>query len=266
MSRAVAEEPYPVRSLAKGLEILLLFKSPDHPVRITQASQTLGISPSTTHRLLSMLRSRGFARQDPKTHAYYAGPALLGLAQSLLEEGALCRAAQLELETLATRSRETVVLAVLRGSEAHVIVSVESPEALRVAPLPWRFGVPAYATAAGKALLAELSRLQVRRLYSKPKLDVRTVHTIAKRSELERELIEVRNCGYATSFGETNLNVNSVSLIIRGSKGEVYGALGLLCPSQRLPRERVVGMLDVLRRSAGVIAPRLEASLFTNID
>ena len=68
-----------------------------------------------------MLRSRGFARQDPKTHAYYAGPALLGLAQSLLEEGALCRAAQLELETLATRSRETVVLAVLRGSEAHVL-------------------------------------------------------------------------------------------------------------------------------------------------
>ena len=170
------------------------------------------------------------------------------------------------METLAARTRETVVLAVLRGSEAHVIVSVESPEALRVAPLPWRFGVPAYATAAGKALLAELSRSQVRRLYSKPKLDVRTVHTIAKRSELERELIEIRNCGYATTFGETNLNVNSVSLVIRGSKGQVYGALGLLCPSQRLPRERVVGTLDVLRRSAGVIARRLEASLFTDID
>jgi DNA-binding IclR family transcriptional regulator len=213
-----------------------------------------------------MLRSLGFARQDPKTHAYYAGPALLDLAQSLREEGALCRAAQKELETLAIRTRETVVLSVLRGSEAHVIVSVESPEALRVAPLPSRFGVPAYATAAGKALLAELTRSEIVRLYSNPKLAVRTVHTIAKRSELARELIKVRNCGYATSFGETSLNVNSVSLVIRGSKGQVYGALGLLCPSQRLPRERAARMFDVLRRSAGVIARRLEASLFTDID
>jgi len=116
--------------------------------------------------------------------------------------------------------------------------------------------VPAYATAAGKALLAELSDYKSSTLL-KPKLDVRTVHTIAKRSELERELIEVRNCGYATSFGETNLNVNSVSLIIRGSKGK--------CTSTRvtvsvatLAAGRVVGMLDVLRRSAGVIARRLE--------
>jgi IclR family acetate operon transcriptional repressor len=266
LSRTEAAVPYPVRSLAKGLELLLLFKSPDHPVRITQASQTLGISPSTTHRLLAMLRSLGFARQDPKTHVYYAGPALLDLAQSLLEEGALCRAAQQELETLAARTRETVVLAVLRGSEAHFIASVESPEALRVAPLPPRFGVPAYATAAGKALLSELSRTQLLRLYSKPKLLLRTVHTIGKRSALERELIEVRNCGYATSFGETNLNVNSVSVLIRGARGRVYGSLGLLCPSQRLPRERVVGVLDVLAGSASVIARRLEASLFTEID
>jgi IclR family acetate operon transcriptional repressor len=266
LNRSEVEVPYPVRSLAKGLELLLLFKSPDHPVRITQASQALGISPSTTHRLLSMLRSHGFARQDPETHVYYAGPALLHLAQSLLEEGALCRAAQQELENLAAGTRETVVLAVLRGSEAHFIASVESPEALRVAPLPHRFGVPAYATAAGKALLSELSRLQLLRLYSKPKLAVRTVHTIAKRSELERELIAVRNCGYAMSFGETSLNVNSVSLLIRGSKGNVYGALGLLCPSQRLPRDRVINVLGILTRSASVIARRVEASLFNEID
>jgi DNA-binding IclR family transcriptional regulator len=69
---------YPVRSLEKGLQLLALFRTANQPVRLSDASRLLGISPSTTHRMLRVLQSLGFVHQDRRTRAYYAGAELLG--------------------------------------------------------------------------------------------------------------------------------------------------------------------------------------------
>jgi len=260
-SVAPAAQKYPIRSLEKGLQLLLLFDVPNRAVRLSEASRYLGVSLSTAHRLLAMLCGLSFVRQDPKTRAYYAGGTLLDLAQSLLEEGALVRAADEELQLLAKRTRETAVLAVLRGSESHIIALAEGTEMTRVVPVKRHLGTPAHATSAGKVLLAELTRPELVHIFARQQLRAMTPRTIAKRSALEVELATVRRRGYAMSSEEAHPMVASVATIMRGSDGRTYGAIALLAPPLRISSAVVPRLVEQMRRSGDRIAARFERSL-----
>jgi IclR family transcriptional regulator, acetate operon repressor len=69
---------YPVQSVAKALEILLMLRDRE-TIGVTEASRDLGIARSTAHRLLRMLEHYEFAQRHPRTRGYRAGPALVSL-------------------------------------------------------------------------------------------------------------------------------------------------------------------------------------------
>lgn len=60
---------YPIESVDNALRLLLLLGEQTE-IRLTEASQYLGVASSTAHRLLAMLQYRGgFIRQDPASKA-----------------------------------------------------------------------------------------------------------------------------------------------------------------------------------------------------
>ena len=254
-----AEATYPIHSLAKGLDLLLLFKGADAAVRLSDASRSLGVSISTAHRLLGMLKSRGFVRQDPKTRAYFPGNKLFELTQALFDETALYRAARDEMDRLVKRVDELAVLAVLRGSEAHFIALVEGPTS-RVGPFPEGLARPAHATAAGKMLLSQLSPAEFRKVYSRAtSLATLTTTTIARRGLLERELAEIRSNGFAMSAEETRPGCHAVAVLIRSTHGKIHGALSLLSVPERMPSARILWLVNELRLSAATIVSQFES-------
>jgi DNA-binding IclR family transcriptional regulator len=253
-----AEATYPIHSLAKGLDLLLLFRGADCAIRLSDASRSLGVSISTAHRLLGMLKSRGFVRQDPKTRAYFPGSKLFELTQSLFDESALYRAARDEMARLVKRVDELAVLAVLRGSEAHFIALVEGPTS-RVGPFPEGLARPAHATAAGKMLLSQLSHDELRKVYSRStSLATLTTTTIGRRRLLERELAEIRSNDYALSAEETRPDCHAVAVLIRSTQGEIRGALSLLSVPERMPPARVQWLVNELRLSAATIVNQFD--------
>ncbi|MFW6091681.1 MAG: helix-turn-helix domain-containing protein, partial [Actinomycetota bacterium] len=76
--RAPEAPGYPVNSVAKALEILLMLRDRE-AIGVSEASRALGIARSTAHRLLSMLEHYEFAQRDRATRGYRAGPALVSL-------------------------------------------------------------------------------------------------------------------------------------------------------------------------------------------
>ena len=138
-----------------ALRLLLLFRSQPR-VRLSEASEHLGVAHSTAHRLLAMLAYHGFVRQEQDSRAYVTGPALVEIGLAAVSQLDIRRHARPALERLAGSLGETVHLAVLEGSvRALTLDAVESSRALRVAA---RTGAASAAncTASGKALLAEL--------------------------------------------------------------------------------------------------------------
>jgi DNA-binding IclR family transcriptional regulator len=75
---------YPLRSVAKALEMLLLLRERDR-IGVSEASRELGVARSTAHRLVTMLSYYGFTQRDQDAH-YRPGPALVPLAE---EDGAV---------------------------------------------------------------------------------------------------------------------------------------------------------------------------------
>ncbi len=158
-----AAPAYPIASVDNALRLLVLFR--DRPrVRLSEASEYLGVAHSTAHRLMAMLAFHGFVRQEADSRAYVAGPVLTEIGLAAVRELDIRLHARPALEQLAAALGETVHLAVLEGDSVRYLDAVESPRALRVAA---RTGttLAANCTASGKALLAELPDAQVTVLF-----------------------------------------------------------------------------------------------------
>lgn len=247
------DEPgYPVRSVAKALEILLLLRDRE-VIGTAEAGRDLGIARSTAHRLLSMLEHYGFAQRVAGSRGYRAGPALVSLGLAAVVRMDIRRRARPHMERLAGEVQETVTLIGLEGADVRFLDCVESPRPIRVAG---RTGLlrPAHCTSVGKAILAHLPAERVRQLYPDETLPGLTERSITSRERLLAVLEEVRRAGYAINLGESDPDMVAVGVAIPDLAGAPSAGLGISAPSTRLAPEQIQRIADAARRSAAAIA------------
>jgi IclR family acetate operon transcriptional repressor len=243
---------YPIESVGNALALLLLYKD-RHAIRVAEASDALGVARSTAHRLLAMLQHYGLVRQNPRTRAYHAGSALVELGAAVSAEVDVQAAVRPLLEKLVDELGETAHVCTLRGRDSIFLGCVESPKALRSGD---RTGtaLPAYATSAGKALLAALSDDAVRERFPNETLEPLTRRTIRTRSALLAELRRVRERGFATNVDESESGLWAFGCAIRGRSGEVRAAITVSGPGARfrdLDQNRVAAALQAACETAG---------------
>ena len=223
---------YPIESVDNALRVLLLLgERPEF--RLTDVSQYLGVASSTAHRVLAMLQYRGFVRQNDRTKLYGPGSALTGVAFSVLQRFDFRSTLRPFLERLNAELEETVHLAMLDGSTVRFIDAIESPKAVRVASRLGR-SIPASCTSAGKVMLAQLSTPELHALLPHDELQVLTKRSISTRSELEAELMRVRERGYATSMEESEVGVRSVAVAFSTVSTPARIAFNVAVPASRM--------------------------------
>jgi DNA-binding IclR family transcriptional regulator len=219
---------YPVTSAGNVLRLLRLLRE-NGELRVAEAASTLGVAPSTAHRLLSVLRQHEFAVQD-RHHVYLPGPALSAI-QVTATRPDLRAVIHRCLRDLVQRCQETAHFVTLEGNGARFLDGVEGSRSLRCGT---RIGLlmPAHMTSGGKALLAELAADELHRLYPRglPRADTRA---ITHMSALLRELALVRSRGYATNHEESEPGIMAVGRCVRDRDGRAIGALVVAVPSVR---------------------------------
>lgn len=249
---------YVVASVDHALTLLAALR--DQPsLAVRESAQLLGVAPSTAHRLLTTMQASGFVVQDPATRRYSAGPALVSVALASLQRIDVGRVARPHLVALAAELRETVSLGVAEGAAVRFIDSVEGTEVVRVSS---RTGVtvPAHSSAAGKVLLAALGHDELLRLYPATRLQRRTSRTIGSRTQLLKELDQVRRLGHATSFEESASGLASVAVGVGDVRGRIIAALTVSVPAERLDARRVERIVLAARRRAARIEAELGSS------
>ncbi len=250
---------YPIASVDNALRLLRLFR--DQPrVRLSEASEHLGVAVSTAHRLLAMLAYHGFVRQDPDSRAYLAGPALVEIGLAAVRQLDIRAQARPVLEDLAAALGETVHLTVLEGGDVRYLDAVESSRALRVTA---RTGsvLAANCTASGKALLAGLPDAEVTaRFAGHAALPALTGRSITRRSRLLAELRAVRERGFAVNREESEEGVASVAVPVPGPRELPVAALAVSGPVSRMTDETVTAIGARLREEAARLAGLLRAT------
>jgi len=239
---------YPISSVGNALRLLVLFRE-KQSVRLVEARDYLGVSHSTAHRLLAMLIQYGFVRQDA-SRAYRPGPMLVEIGLAVIQKMDVRAQARPFLETLAKEFAETVHLTVLEGNLVRYIDALESDRTLRVAVRTGQL-LPANCTSAGKALLAELNRDQVRALYPMKHLPSQTSHSLTSIEALEQELEKIREQGYATNREESEEGVGSVAIALVNAAQRPIAAIAVAVPINRLTpnvRASIIGALKKVRQ------------------
>ena len=247
-----AAPKYPIESVDNALRLLLLLRTTPL-LTVQQVSAELRVAPSTAHRLLAMLRHRGFVEQDTGTRAYRAGPVLTEVGLSAIHELDIRRAVRPHLERLVADVHETAHLTVLRGATVLFIDGVESPRILRAAA---RVGhsLPAHATASGSVMLATLPEETLKELYPDERLEPLTKRTITSRRALLARLADVRERGYAVNKGESEDDLVAVAVAIRTGEGLARGAITIAGPATRFDAEAAVRAAPLVRETAVAVA------------
>src|ERR1700742_385326 len=205
-------EPRYSQSLERGLAILSCF-TPKRPVLgIADIADELGMSRSTTHRYVITLLALGYLEQGA-SRKYRLGLRVTDLGMSALNSTGLREHAQPYLEELRQRSSYTVSLGVLDGPE---VLYVDQARGFRRGQGPGvdvRTGsrLPAYCTAMGKLLLANLPEADQRELLSSMKLTKHGPNTITSKKALRDELNDVLEANFAVDDEELAKDLYSVA-------------------------------------------------------
>ncbi|MEU4311540.1 IclR family transcriptional regulator [Nocardia sp. NPDC024068] len=208
---------------------------------------------STVHRILHQM-----VRLNWIEHAAY-GYRLGGRALALGGDGGrgqIRAAAAPLLHELHQRTGVVVHLTVLEGADCVYLDKIGGPFAAQV---PSRVGgrVPAYATAAGKAMLARLAPETVDQIYGRA-LPGRTERTISERTVLHRELHRIRQrSGLAFDIGESSPGVGCAGAAVRGPDGPV-AAISLCADEESNRIERIAPLVvDAARAVSRILHPDL---------
>jgi IclR family transcriptional regulator, acetate operon repressor len=236
--------PYPIQSVDYALQLLLILKR-DGVLRVSEAAAELGVARSTAHRLISMLRFRGFVEQA-RDRTYRAGSAFADLGGGPSSATALLGIARPHLVRLTEKAGETSNLMIRVGSDVQFIDSIESKKALRVGS---RVGVrlAARLTSGGKVLLADLPFEEVALLH--PEL----ADDEAALSTLKRTLAAVRRQGFGTNVQESERGVVAVGMAVRGVNGSAIAAVTISAPTVRFSRGKTADLLPPLTETTEAI-------------
>jgi IclR family acetate operon transcriptional repressor len=226
-----------------AIRLLLLLR--DRPsIRVSEASEELGVGPSTAHRLLAMFEHYGLVQKNAQAKTYSPGPTLLTLGMSVVRNDLRAQLSPI-LRALVQQADETCSLLALEGANSIFLDAVECDRPVRTTS---RVGLvrPAHCTSGGKALLAALPPEEIMRRYPREELPGVTPSSITSRSVLLTELARIREQGYAVADRENEPDIWAIAQVVRAPDGSGVCALSISCPAQRYAPEKEADLARLL--------------------
>jgi len=143
----------------------------------------------------------------------------------------------------------------------YAVVYVSRVQTHRIASLTLAAGtrLPAYATAMGRVLLADLTAPELDRYLAKAELQPLTARTIRTAEQLRDRLDDVRRQGWAAVDQELEEGLRSFSAPVRGANGQVIAALSMSYATTIPQPEATEQFLPVLLSAAAKTSERLGA-------
>lgn len=227
---------------------------------VSDVASALGLSTTTTHRLLQTLVACKAVQQDPNNRYYSLSPYMLLYGKAVLDRFDFIRRAHPLLGELSKTVGETVFMGILDGLDLVYVDHVDSLDhILRMTPQIGRRHT-SHTTALGKVLLAHLNPDRLETFLSRGELPRLTENTIISPEDLRKELEAVRRNGYALDREETETGICCVGAPVFGVDGRVVAAISVSGPSPRLRKKGLEMFLkDTVQSTAARISQLLAA-------
>lgn len=206
----------------------------DAGATVTEIANELGYAKSTVHNHLSTLYGRGYVLKDGT--AYHLGLRFLAVGERTRNRYPASQLAKEKVDDLARETGERAQFIVEEHGDGVYLHRALGERAVRTDP---GIGnrIPLHATAAGKAILANVSEERLFDIAERTAFEAITERTITDESALRDELEEIRERGYAFNDQENLDGLRAVGVPITGPNDEVIGALSVSGPNHRFKGE-----------------------------
>lgn len=219
-----------VAGLEKGLAIIEAFGIRKGKLTLSEAAEITGHTRASSRRSLLTLHRLGYVDWDGKY--FTLAPRTLRLGYSYLASNPLCRLVQPVLEATTERTGEPSSVAVLDGMESVFVARAAAKRSLSDG-LGLGSRLPAWCSATGRVLLAELDEeeieFQLRRIVRRR----RTPRTLVELPELMEAIRTARIEGYAIVNEELQLGLISIAVPLRDGDGRALAAMSLAVSASR---------------------------------
>jgi IclR family pca regulon transcriptional regulator len=246
-----------VKSLARGLLVIQSFDDENQVQTLSEVAKRTGLSRATARRLLLTLNQLGYATLEGRSFAL--SPGVLRLGYAYLSSLGVPEIAQSFLETLSEEVHESCSMTVLDESEI-VYVARASTKHLFSLTLSIGSRLPAFSTAMGRVLLADLDRARVDAVFEASDLVARTDRSLTNVEHICAELAIAKAQGWYLIDEELELGIRSVAAPVRDLSGAAIAAINVSTTTVRMSREDLIeSVLPKLLDTAKQLSAALQA-------
>jgi DNA-binding IclR family transcriptional regulator len=195
--------PRQARSALVALDILeLLQAKASEPIGVSDVSRHIGINKATSHTVLRMLESRGYAVQDPDSKKFRRGPSLWNLGVALVGTANPVELAKAELATVCAATNANASLSRHAGNGTmHVVLHVGGAfDVHRMYRSETRVAFPSGVAA---VVLAWEAPQVAREVYAAWKPERRPQGALSSFARYAKLLGEIRRGGFHTGISAT---------------------------------------------------------------
>ncbi len=250
-----------VPSATRTLRVLRFLAARPTPVSLEFIARSCELPRSTAYHLLNTMIDEGFVVHHAAEHRFGLGLGALEVGLGYAGQDSLVRVARAPLASVVDRCGVSGFLVVGQGRETVVVHEERAAQMPPLLARPTR--TPARASAAGRALLADLPPDHVRGLYAAPEhFDDGHHRGPADLTSLETLLTRVRRQGFAVQDGDPRPGLASIAAPVRGLPPEQPAAVVLT--HRREPSDTLIPRLAMevqrLARVLGAAASNQEAT------
>ncbi len=240
----------PGRSVvSRALALLSAFDEDHRRLTLTQMARRADLPAPTVHRLAGELVRGGMLVRRPSGE-YVIGRRLWDLGLLAPLQSGLREIASPFLSDLHAATLATVHLAIRDRTQALYVDRLSGRASVPVVSTAGS-RLPLHATGVGKVLLAHApERVREQVLGNLAQV---TPYTVTQPGRMREQLERVRRDGYAVTEEEMTLGACSVAVPVRrgSGHGDVVAAIGVVVPTLKRDRSRLVAALQVAAQGIG---------------
>jgi DNA-binding IclR family transcriptional regulator len=244
-----------MKTLNKAINVIESFLglSTKESMTLSELAKASGLDKSTVNRIAATWVKRGYLKQLEKRGKYSLGTKYFDFSGLIKRRSKIRDIAMPHLLILAQVSKESVIFCILDGQYAayNEIIPCEFP--LKIVPDEGT-RVPLYSTGVGKILLAGMTEQEIDNYINNTKLESSTINTITHPDLLRAHIAIIASEEVAFDTEEFYMGVSNVAAGVRNADGKTVAAVGILGPSVRLTRNRMVEMVPHIKKCASDIS------------
>ncbi len=247
-----------LKVLDKTFDILELFLLDKINFSLPELAELTGYNITTTNRITSKLVKRGYLKKIGWRKGYQLGTKILEFKKNDGNKIKLKSIVYPFLVKLSHFISETITYITWDGVESMHIAVIPSTNMLKIIPeegIPT--GVALYKTASGKAILANMTALELKNYCSSISMQSTTPKTITNFEDLKNQLLLIKQKGIAYNFEEHHVSENSIASLVKDYNGNAVGAVVVIGPSNSLTRAKMRQFAPLIKKAASDISKEL---------